>query len=317
MVDFPVGEPSSSAVASVCLASLGESQNPDGGWGFGPAKRSSVEPTCWALLALSNATVSQGAGRPARALDWLCQTQLPDGSWPAYRGQPVGCWVSSLACLALSAARGPSQAFGRGLQWLCESWPAEGGWWWQLRIRLSRAGTLVQQDSSLRGWSWTPHTSSWVEPTAFALLALRSAPSALHPPSAARRRQLGERMLYDRMCPGGGWNCGNPMVYGVPGEPAVGPTVWALLALQQHTEREENRQSLDWLARVFPHIQGSGSLALAHLCLRLHNRRPPPLEPTLRPLLQANESFKKTEVAAWSALALSPTEQFFFSRSKQ
>ena len=29
-------------------------------------------------------------------------------------------------------------------------------------------------------------------------------------------------MLYDRMCPGGGWNCGNPKVYGVAGEPLVG-----------------------------------------------------------------------------------------------
>ena len=46
-------------------------------------------------------------------------------------------------------------------------------------------------------------------------------------------------MLYDRMCPGGGWNCGNPMVYGVPGEALIVPTVWALLALRDEPKKTE------------------------------------------------------------------------------
>ena len=103
---------------------------------------------------------------------------------------------------------------------------------------------------SYRGWGWTPGTSSWVEPTSFALLALERSRSrrSCHP-TANRRRELATAMLYDRMCPGGGWNCGNPRVYGVAGEPLVVPTVWALLALRAQSARRENTESLD-LARA-------------------------------------------------------------------
>ena len=273
---------------------------------------------------------------------WLGDAQLPDGSWPAFVGQRQGCWVTALACMALqewssanpfSSVRGSSNqapdppgsglAWGhsslvtrhpsldessdrvaRGLRWLCKTWPAEGNFWWQFRRRFRKQGLVVRQDSSLRGWSWTPGTASWVEPTSYALIAFNRSPKKLHPHKASRRHELAVRMLYDRMCPEGGWNSGNPLVYGVAGKPRVGPTVWALLALQVYRDRPENRKSVDWLEHVYPHIRGPGSLVLAHFCLKTYERPVPPLEPTLSELWQKNAFFDNPLVMAWAAIAL-------------
>ncbi len=283
---------------------LREAQNADGGWGYRPTHRSAVEPTCWALLALAGLAEFERAR--GRGRDWLLAAQLPDGSWPAFAGQKEGCWVTPLACLALHEDRAAPDAVGKGLDWLCDSWPGEGSLWRRLQQRLFVPSNVVRQNPSLRGWSWTPGTSSWVEPTAYGLMLLRNLfPDGL-PRRVARRRQLAEAMLYDRMCPDGGWNSGNPFVYGVAGEPLVGPTAWALLALQDSRERAENQKSLEWLASAYEQAQGPGSLALAHLCLEIHGRATRPLEPALRRSYEANGFLESVPVAAFAALALSP-----------
>lgn len=305
----PGGEnrPRSSWLERCCLPFLHETQNADGGWGHRAGGHTAVEPSCWALIALAGAPRS-GDQETAlhRGLDWLCGRQLADGSWPAYPGQPQGCWVTSLACLALHALAWSPDAVARGLGWLSQAWPGEGGFWWGLREKFFPGQRVVRQNSSLRGWSWTPGTSSWVEPTSYALIALRKIPEELHPRGAARRRRLGEAMLYDRMCPGGGWNCGNPRVYGVAGQPAVGPTAWALLALQDYSSRPENQQSLDWLEQSCPEIRGPGSLVLASLCLETYGRSVPSLLPALESFYGANQFLQNVSVLAWAAIALSP-----------
>lgn len=293
-----------SFLARFCIPLLLEAQRADGGWGYRRGAESAVEPTAWALLALrpqgvNEATLDAG-------VRWLRGTQLPDGSWPTFAGQRRGCWVTAPACLALSGGGDSSACVVRGLRWLCDSWPAEGGLWWRLRRRLLGSATVVQQDTSLRGWSWTPGTASWVEPTSLALIALRHIPERLHPQGAAIRRRLGERMLYDRMCPGGGWNSGNPMVYGVEGEPRVAPTVWALMATEDRRDRAENCRSLDWLERAYPHIRGPASLALGHLALETYGRPVTPLELGLSSLWSNNRFFDSVLAAAWAAIALNP-----------
>jgi len=192
-----------------------------------------------------------------------------------------------------------------GLHWLLNAWPAEGTLWWRVHQTLFPS-RVARQNSSLRGWNWTPGTASWVEPTALALLFLRSLPADMLSPQVAKRRQLAERMLYDRMCPGGGWNSGNPLVYGVAGVPRIGPTVWALLALIDHAERKENQVSLEWLARSYDGIQGPASLALAHLCLMAYGRPTPPLAAKLGELYVRNHFFESVLTAAWVVLAANP-----------
>jgi hypothetical protein len=301
-----------------CLPFLLHSQNSDGGWGYRPGTPSSVEPTAWAVLALRE-EARQDFEPLDKAAKWLHQAQMPDGAWPATADGNPGCWVTALACLALlDPADVPSQAVSKGLQWLSSTWPAEGSLWRRLlRIWHKEPVVVVRQDHSLRGWGWTPGTASWVEPTAYALILLRNIPERVYPKGATRRKQLAEKMLYDRVCPGGGWNAGNPMVYGVPGEPRVSPTVWALLALAGSTDREETRTSLDWLERNYEGISGPGSLALAHLCLRTCGRPAPPLESRLSNLYSENHFLQNVVVAAGACLALGSIPAWLQSSSKR
>jgi hypothetical protein len=121
---------------------------------------------------------------------------------------------------------------------------------------------------------------------------------------AVKRRELAEQMLYDRMCPGGGWNSGNPLVYGVAGVARIGPTAWALLALGNHSRRPEIKLSVEWLEEAYLSIKGAASLILAHRCLAAYGRRLPPLAPALGELYSHNRFFENVLTMAWAALAL-------------
>jgi hypothetical protein len=61
------------------------------------------------------------------------------------------------------------------------------------------------------------------------------------------RMRLGAEMLVDRACPGGGWNAGNGVVYGVPLRPHIDATALALAALQVHYHLPIVHSSLTWM----------------------------------------------------------------------
>jgi len=294
----------SSFPRSVCLPFLRNAHNADGGWGFHPGSQSRAEPTCWAILALINSSEGGACEAVDRGFRFLRAAQLPDGSWPSTPEEKTGCWVTSLACWVLDSEKDSATAVAAGLRWLCEDWPRDSTLWRRFIGRFSAQRHVFPINNSYRGWGWTPRTSSWVEPTSFALLALRCAPQAVLPAVAQRRRQLAEAMLYDRMCPGGGWNCGNPSVYGVAGEPLVVPTAWALIALRAHPQRPENVSSLAWLEASIPQIQGAGSLALARICLETYGRAWPSGAPQLHDLHEKNAFLQSVQVAAWATLAV-------------
>jgi len=293
----------------VCLPMIAAAQNSDGGWGYQQGKQSATEPTAWALLALSSSGVSKlDSDTFSSAIQggkvWLRAAQLPDHSWPAFSQFSEGCWLTSLACLALHQQKDSPGAVAGGAKWLCNEWSAEGQLWRRWLVKLFAPRNVSRQNAALRGWSWTSGTSSWVEPTACALILLRQVFPDAFPPEAEKRRQLAEAMLYNRMCPGGGWNSGNPEVYGVAGEPLVGPTVWALIALQKYRERAENQSALHWLLSAREQIQGPGSLALADICFHVYDCKAPSIVPALRAAYQENQFMGSILVAASCALAL-------------
>ena len=280
-------------------------QNQDGGWGYRSGAQSAVEPTAWATLALQPLEPPDSKILSS-ASEWLRRTQTTEGAWPTGSGSEPGCWVTALACLALlNQPERDEDAVARGARWLCSTWPAEGNLMWRLRNRLHRKQeSVVAQDHSLRGWSWTPGTASWVEPTAYSLLLLQNVPERIRPSQASERIQLAERMLYDRACPGGGWNTGNPLVYGVPGVPRTGPTVWALLALRNHKDHPARAEGIEWLAGTIRDIKSPGSLALAHLCLEVYGREPAPIDVDICNLYKKNQFLHSIPVVAWVSLAL-------------
>lgn len=299
----------------VLLPFLHKARNSDGGWGYRPGTSSAVEATAWSLLALAKTDPKSEAVE--RGHQWLVGAQNEDGSWPTRPETAEGNWVTPLAALALIALDGPPAAIGKAAQWLCRSRTGEGSFRMRLARFIARKG-VVEQDLSLRGWSWTPGTSSWVEPTALALLFLRNVPAGLAPPEAGERRRVGEALLYDRMCPVGGWNSGNPKVYGVEGIPQIGPTAWALLALQEYAEREANQRSLDWLAQRFDSISGTSSLALAHLALKASGRPASAIEQRLETQFNSHGFLDYVLAFAQSAFALAPGPDVFrWTASKQ
>jgi squalene-hopene cyclase-like protein len=302
-------------VSGVCVPLLRDRQNADGGWGFHPQAESRVEPTSWALLALMQVEPAGGEGEIVqRGLQYLRSAQLPDGSWPATPGEETGCWVTSLACWALSREEyGP---VARGLEWLCRDWPWDSSPWQRFLRRLTAERSVSTQNDAYRGWGWTPRTSSWVEPTSFALILFGEVPETVLPSGSRRRQQLAEAMLYDRMCPGGGWNCGNPRVYGVPGEPLIIPTVWALLALRKQADRAENQMSLVWLLRASQNVQSLASLALARICIEMYGKSWPLSEARLSGFYERHEFLADVAVTAWACLAWNSRPRLFTSSGR-
>ena len=310
------GDENKAFVERACLPFLLSSQNTDGGWGFRSDTRSRVEASAWALLALRECAIPRTLAEPtARGFRFLEATQLLDGAWPASLESREGCWVTALACWALLGLEEFSGSVGRGLSWLCADQPGEARLLWRMLRRLHRMRRVSSQKDSYYGWSWTLGTASWVEPTSSAMIVLGSEAARLLP-TASRRIRLAEAMLYDRMCPGGGWNCGNPMVYGVPGEPQVGTTAWALLALRQNAGRDENQLSIRWLEQAWPKMQSVASLAMAHLALDAYGRESRELGMALRKALDVSETHWNVATTAWATLALCGSRNWLPSEPK-
>jgi Prenyltransferase and squalene oxidase repeat len=312
---------------NACLSKLQSLQNPDGGWGFHANEPSRVEPSCWAISALFDSNHSDVSDSYRKTTNFLRTAQLADGSWPASPQMITGSWITSLACSVLRGDAESANNVKAGLNWICEDFPRDSSRWQRMLQSLRPKSNLVSQNDSYRGWGWTPHTASWVEPTSFALLALREADPRHLPKNATERRDLAISLLYDRMCPGGGWNCGNPRVYGVDGDALVLPTCWALLALSPATSKkgtpENDAQekpgrtlSLAWLQKEFTKIQSPGSLAVASMTLQHYGIELPPSSSEsqhkrdLRHWSAEDLSEQGTHVLAWACMALDPARQW-------
>jgi hypothetical protein len=307
-------------------AMLEAGQNVDGGWGFHPGAASRVEPTCWAIQALSDAK-DTAEERVAHGVAYLKAQQLSDGSWPV-AGTPQhqdtggtddperGGWTTSLACSVLARAarnqpaNGVQPAIEAGLQWLCDDYPRDSSVWHRFLKKLQIRKDTVEHNDEFRGWGWTPRTSSWVEPTASALIAFAEARSVRLAKAIAERRSLAIGLLYDRMCPSGGWNCGNPRVYGVDGEALILPTCWALLALRNEPEHPQREFSVVWLRKAFLEIESAASLAVAVMTLESYGISANGARRSLCDSSAADLAERGIHVMAWVAMALSPVRSW-------
>ena len=292
-----------SLIAGTCVAVLQDIQNSDGGWGYSASSESRVEPTCWALRVLKSPAFDVDQHALVRAREFLLKNQTKDGYWTAAPEMQTANWVTSLACAVLSDEADAKSAVSAGLTWLCADYPLDSSWWMRYLRRLRRDRNVSEMNDTYRGWGWTPRTSSWVEPTAFALMALEEC-QASETSAALNRRELAVKLLYDRMCPGGGWNCGNPRVYGVAGQPLVLPTAWALLALRHYPDHESKNLSLAWLREEVSKIESPASLAAATLCLEAYDEPVPPGKFDLAAISLDSLLQDGVHVLAWACLAL-------------
>lgn len=295
----------------ICLPGLQRSQNEDGGWGFSAGCESRVEPTAWALIGLHEFSASRiSQSSMDRGLRYLIKAQLENGAWPAVSGDTRGCWVTSLACWALILNKDYEERLARGLRWLIQDRPRDSGFLWRIAHKLADRKKIGSQNPSLHGWSWTPQTASWVEPTSYALIVQGNRAAEAESSDVLQRCQIAEAMLYDRMCLGGGWNCGNPRVYGVEGQPQIGPTAWALVALREHSQRPENQLSLAWLESTLDKIETPESLCLTMISLGVYGRRHRALAEKIRQMTETVVVPWSVPAFAWGAIATSETPRW-------
>lgn len=226
-----------------CVQELIHRQLPEGGWPFTTdTTQSAVEPTALALLALP----SSSAREREAAIPFLLSIQNPNGSWPAFRGDDAeGSGLTGLALYALNRCCAQGTMTNRAVQWLIESRGRESHWLWKWKFRTS--DRHVRFDPDKFGWPWIPETASWVVPTAYSILALKHSRGTSEHDLVQLRIRRGVEMLYDRICPEGGWNAGNGVVYGNPLPPHPDVTALALLSLLNEPPNHFITSSLDWL----------------------------------------------------------------------
>lgn len=221
-----------------------------------------AEPTALAALAL---VANERLGPARAAADWLAALQSNTGSVGIRQGEPEPHWPTALALLAWLAVDAAdktatySAAIDRAVQW-CLAVHGE-----------ALHGTGANHDTSLVGWAWVSGTHSWVEPTAFHVLALKAAGYGDHP-----RTREAVRLLLDRQFDSGGANYGNTIVLGRPTRPHVQPTGIALTALVGEPDPlGRTARSCDYLRTNLAGDSGAASLAWGLIGLTLHGRRPP------------------------------------------
>jgi hypothetical protein len=258
-----------------------------------------LEPTCYAVLAVE----SRATEVRERAYSFLLGAQNLNGSWPVFAGDDRdGSWVTSLAAIALRDVVTAIPARLQGLQWLVSSAGREASWFWKWKFRT--ADRHVRFNPNKFGWPWFPGTVSWVVPTAFAILALNQLPCSCGGfELAASRVDHGVEMLIDRACPGGGWNAGNGVVYGVAVAPHTDDTAIALLALRARTPDPVAQLAVDYLERTAPLLTAPWSLAWAILALAAHRRPITSLRSALL-VLPGLYSIEDTSTLALVCLAL-------------
>lgn len=279
------------------LNELTRRQLSSGGWGTNTtSKQVALEPSCLATLALRSRSDAAH-----RAQEFLLRIQSPNGSWPAFDGDDRdGSWVTSLAMIALRDYVPGIPARLRGFDWLLTFAGKESNWFWKWKFR--SADRYVRFDPDKYGWPWVPDTVSWVVPTSFAILALNQIHCACGDfGQAASRVELGLEMLMDRVCPSGGWNAGNGVVYGASLAPHLDDTAVALLAL--FDRKEDTVVQVEWLERTIQVIRSPWSLAWAILALTAQGRS---IEPPLARLSSIPDlcTCENTSTLAMASLAL-------------
>ena len=243
----------------VRLDTLRKAQNPDGGWAYFPGKRSWLEPTVYAALALAGEPAADGAWSLLK--DW----QGADGSWRPSHDVAVENFGTAL-CVTLALSRNASGAYvDKAVNWLLGTAGTESNWMNRL---VSRVGLIEsERDLNLKGWPWKPGTSSWVEPTAQALIALKKVPT--RNASVVRDRvRLGEAQLLDVRCRDGGWNYGSreALKVDLPSYPET--TGIALTGLQG---LDGLGPSLDHATRELVQTRSPLGRAWLTIALRLHD----------------------------------------------
>lgn len=229
------------------LELLASQAHPEGGWGFAPGRAPHPEATCLALLALW--LDAQAFAEPiTKAKTALERWAQDDGSYHLPGDREVANWPMShvlfLQARGIMDRKEMPKTLAR-LLGLTGRKP-EG----------NPSNEVHDFDINLSGWPWADGNFSWVEPTAWACLALRHAGYNDQP-----RVKEGQALLLDRAFDDGGINYGNRVVLGKRTDPIPGTTAIMLLALQGRGSEPRVQAAIEYLGKRA--LEGED---LEHLC---------------------------------------------------
>jgi uncharacterized protein (DUF362 family) len=209
----------------------------EGGWGYVGGEPAHLEPTCIALLAL-RPYADRFASAIHAARTFLARCRQSDGSYRLARGREAAVWGTAMALFVETIYRQGDS--------LPPEQIASAQFLLGLEGRVIKAdpevADMVDIDMELVGWPWAEGTFSWVEPTAWACIALAAVGQCDHP-----RVQQGRKLLLDRAFPEGGINYGNRMILGRMTEPIPGPTALMLIALRSEFQRPRIQAAIRYL----------------------------------------------------------------------
>jgi uncharacterized protein (DUF362 family) len=226
-----------------------------------------------------------------------------DGFYQVVAGRPEAVWPTALALFVQAALARPAEEVQRtagALLSLCSCQPGK-----------LQDEEIHDIDLKLVGWPWAQGNFPWVEPTAWACLALCRAGQEGHP-----RVQEGMRLLLDRAFDEGGINYGNRHVLGRATQPIPGPTALMLLALQGQGGHPRVAAAVSYLLKQGLDSRDLEHLAWACLALETHPDQPGVTEslPWLREKVRV--AYRERQAIPWlrpspvrealAALALGP-----------
>jgi hypothetical protein len=217
----------------------------EGGFAMYDGESFRPDATAWAVMALE----ASGSGQHLKnaACQRLARSQLSDGRITVFEGYPESYWPTSLALLAWKKVQGFESQAELATQFLINT---SGKHWSKQKDSASAHNT------SIKGWPWIEGTYSWIEPTAMAVLALKSYGFKEH----ARVREA-VRMILDRQLPSGGWNYGNKIVFNKELKPIPEYTGIALTALAGLGEKGKIIQSIKYLTNEIKKLRTPLALA--------------------------------------------------------
>ncbi len=219
------------------------------GFAYRPGGSSRPDATCWAVLALRATGGAAALIEEARQL--LANAQREDGRVCISPEHADACWPTPLAVLAWQGAPEYEVPRKKAIQFLLD-----------LEQAPDEPDPNVAHDGTIRGWPWIAKTHAWVEPTAYALMALRVCGYA-----DRGRTQDAVRLLMNRQLPAGGWNYGNTAVFEQELRPMPETTGLALQALAGLVARPDVDKSITYLRSELPRLNTPMSLASAILGL--------------------------------------------------
>jgi hypothetical protein len=204
---------------------------PDGGFVGRLGGAFQVDSTAWGILAFRGAGGEQDILEKHRAR--LIREQGEDGRVWVHREHSESYWPTALAILAWQNSPPSHAAQDRAIRFLLETTGAH---------RPHQSDEPAGHDTLLKGWPWVGGTHSWIEPTALAVIALKATGHG-----QLDRVREAIRMMLDRQLPHGGWNYGNPLVFGRELHPMPESTGAALSGLAGAVDQARVSRSLDYL----------------------------------------------------------------------